>query len=335
MEEIAKRIAGLSPQKRLLLEKLMESEGGAAVESLARLVQASAAREESPLVLLRSGAGRPLFCVHPAGGGVLCYSGLARRLAGGQPFYAFQAAPPAGLSSGGGEIERLAADYIEAMRGVQAEGPYLLAGWSAGGVIAFEMARQLRARGERLDLLALIDSKLVSPEDREWLKTAESEKASARLLISFALDLGLARKNIMDLPDRMRGLTEDERLSYVLERAKAAGLVPEGAELDEIRRSFNIFRSIMLALCSYEPEPVDIRVTLLKASGTGAEPDRADEAMGWGSLALGGVEMREVPGTHYSIVREPQVSVLASALTACLSRAQRSIEDQGDQVGSG
>jgi thioesterase domain-containing protein/acyl carrier protein len=113
----------------------------------------------SPLVLLeRGGGGRPFFCVHPVTGDVSCYAELARRLGADQPFY--------GLQSGGLEagqqpppsIERMASRYLESVRRVQPTGPYLLGGWSMGGLIAYEMAVQLERQGERVALLALIDA---------------------------------------------------------------------------------------------------------------------------------------------------------------------------------
>ena len=93
------------------------------------------------------GTQRPLFFVHSIGGGVLYYSDLAKMLGDDQPFYGLQAP---GLEDDRTALKttpELAAVYIEEMRKVQPEGPYLLGGWSYGGVVAFEMAVQLQRQG--------------------------------------------------------------------------------------------------------------------------------------------------------------------------------------------
>jgi pimeloyl-ACP methyl ester carboxylesterase len=149
-----------------------------------------AAPERGVLVPLQAGPPdrRPLFFVHPVGGEVVAYRELARRLPG-QVVY--------GLQSPGRPIEDLrgmAALYVEVVRQTQAEGPYRLAGWSMGGVVAFEMARQLTERGERVELLALIDT--ASPV--LWGQDPEPDEAG--LVAAFALDL--ARLSGVQAPGR-------------------------------------------------------------------------------------------------------------------------------------
>jgi len=141
------------------------------VEALAALLDRAGAQPgRSPLVAIRP-AGRlaPFFCVHPVGGQVLCYLDLVRHLAPDLPFYALQSPPdlvpqPAAPPPGPASIEGMAARYLSEVRRVQPRGPYRLGGWSLGGVIAFEMARQLAAEGERVSFLALIDSLPPAPE---------------------------------------------------------------------------------------------------------------------------------------------------------------------------
>ncbi|MGV9743685.1 amino acid adenylation domain-containing protein [Rhodococcus zopfii] len=109
-------------------------------------------------VLVPLGAGetdaRPLFCVHPISGLAWCYTGLSAHL-DGAPVYGLQAV---GLDPVPGSITELAARYVDRIRTVQPDGPYHLLGWSAGGTIAHEMAVQLREAGQRVALLALLDT---------------------------------------------------------------------------------------------------------------------------------------------------------------------------------
>src|SRR5262249_22543714 len=125
---------------------------------LARVVRTGGAvRAFDPLVPLRSSGDRPpLFLVHPIGGNVLCYLRLVKHLPVDLPVYALQAA---GAEAGATPLRtmgELAASYIAAIRRVRPEGPYNIGGWSFGGYVALEMARQLA--GEELARLILIDT---------------------------------------------------------------------------------------------------------------------------------------------------------------------------------
>src|SRR6185503_17654814 len=147
----------------------------------------------SPLVPIQPhGSKTPFFCVHPVSGNVLCYRELSRRLGAEQPFYALQARGLDDEQEPQTQIEAMAADYLEAVQAVQSHGPYLLGGWSMGGLIALEMARQLQAQGEEVQLLALFDTKAPDAEE-------ESEVIDdVSLLPSFALHLGLSPEQLQD-----------------------------------------------------------------------------------------------------------------------------------------
>ncbi|MDD1633793.1 MAG: AMP-binding protein, partial [Methylococcaceae bacterium] len=135
---------------------------GATVETLAEVLrQPGAPGPRSSLVAIQPGGGRrPLFLVHPAGGHVFPYVRLAHCLGREQPCYGLQAR---GLEDGQDphtRIEDMAAYYIQGLQTVQPTGPYLLGGWSMGGVVAFEMAQQLHAEGQQVALLALLDGRI-------------------------------------------------------------------------------------------------------------------------------------------------------------------------------
>src|SRR5262249_39565166 len=145
----------------------------------------------SPLVAIQpQGSARPFFCVHAVSGNVLCYRTLAHRLGAQQPFYALQARGVDDEQEPQTRVEAMAADYLEAVQTVQPHGPYLLGGWSMGGLIALEMAKQLEAQGEEVRLLALFDTKALDDE----AEVIEEES----LLASFALHLGLSPEQIQE-----------------------------------------------------------------------------------------------------------------------------------------
>lgn len=130
------------------------------IEELAKILHGeTAASGWSPLVAIQvAGSRPPFFCMHGAGGTVLMYRDLSRRLGEDQPFYGLQAQGLDGGSSPLTTVEQMAALYVEEIRRVQSHGPYFLGGYCLGGTVAFEVAQQLRAGGETVALLALFDT---------------------------------------------------------------------------------------------------------------------------------------------------------------------------------
>ena len=99
--------------------------------------------KESAMVLLQAGRSRPLFVVHPIGGGVECYDPLVRRLGSDQTVYGLQSIQSDALQS----LEQIAADYVREILRVQHDPTYVVAGWSLGGTVASGISHQLIAMG--------------------------------------------------------------------------------------------------------------------------------------------------------------------------------------------
>ena len=299
--------------KELPLSTLFE---GATVEHLACILRQQAGPIPwSPLVAIQPGGSNPaFFCVHPGGGNVLCYVDLAHHLGPEQPFYAFQSRGLSGEQPVCARIEEMASIYIEAMRTVRPEGPYLLGGWSVGGVVAFEMARQLEARGQQVALLALIDAR--APDRQEGL----IEEDDVTVMASFGQHLGLQPERINISFDRFLSLSLDERLAYVIEEAKNADLMPADITLSQARRLFEVFKANVTAVSNYSPEMASCRIALMKACERIS--DVAQElTMGWDGLTENGVEVVEVPGNHFTMISEPHVRSLAERLKSCINDA--------------
>jgi thioesterase domain-containing protein len=259
---------------------------------------------------------RALFCVHPVGGNVLCYFDLARALGPDQPFYGLQLPSSPALHS----IEEMAAHYLEAVRAVQPQGPYLLAGWSVGGIVAFEMARQLTMMGtvsEETSLLVLIDT----PRPfRDW----EVWDPDEPLLISlFAKDLAATQGRDFVVTMSVAELLElppDQRLQRVLFAAQTARLLPPGISGAEAERLFAMYRTIQEAVQKYQPGSWPGRAVALLAT-EGAFGEQEDSAAGWPELITGGLAVERIEGDHYSILRRPGVSDLAARLAAYLAQS--------------
>ncbi|MGW0754686.1 thioesterase domain-containing protein, partial [Streptomyces sp. NPDC002587] len=133
------------------------------VALLAERINAEGGTESSDglgqLLPLRTGGTRPpLFAVHPGGGLGWCYSGLARHLDRDRPLFALQARGLDGVGELPSSVAEMAAGYLRLIREVQPVGPYHLIGWSFGGTVAHELARQLQEAGEEVALLAMLDS---------------------------------------------------------------------------------------------------------------------------------------------------------------------------------
>ncbi|HEY0606847.1 MAG TPA: amino acid adenylation domain-containing protein, partial [Herpetosiphonaceae bacterium] len=278
----------------------------------AHLRQEAAEQPWSPLVVLQPhGTQRPFFCVHPVGGTVLCYAELARLFGEDRPFYGLQARGAEPGQTPHTTIGEMAAEYVAAIRAVQPEGLYLLGGWSLGGLVAFEMARQLQQQGQRVERLVLIDS---SPPPPQSEPIDEEE-----LLVRFARDLGgLFGKLLPITADELRSQAPDMRLDYVLDQARQHSLVPPDVDLEQMRRLAALFQANQRAAQTYTPQPIAQPVILLEADdspGAGARPDLADL---WQPLTAG-VEAYQVPGNHYTLLHAPQVQTVAERLKHSLS----------------
>ncbi|HVR11865.1 MAG TPA: amino acid adenylation domain-containing protein, partial [Thermoanaerobaculia bacterium] len=269
-------------------------------------------------------SAQAFFCVHPAGGNVLCYAELARALGPGQPFFGLQLPDLDALGAGAEDatVEGLAAHYLAALAAVAPAGPYALGGWSLGGAVAYEMACQLRAAGEEVRTLALIDPAPLAAA------APGPGVPEARLVAEFAYDLLALAGRGGAAPGEAWSRSVD--LSMPLPRlaaaAQEAGLLPPELGPDEVARLFELFRITRRALDRYRPSPYPGRLTLLLAARPAAghaRNGRPHPAAAWTRLAGGGAEIESLPGDHYSIMRAPAVAALAGALARRLVSGRR------------
>ena len=192
-------------------------------------------------------------------------------------------------------------------------------------MIAFEVARQLCARGERVALLALIDSQAQNQ--------GQARQTWFSLLAILAVDLGLTGPKLAALLQEIRSLAPAVQLRRVWTETKRAGVVPAEMTLLEFRRLFDTFKANSDMMQRYQPGEYEGRVTLIAAeqslehdpnfvrfdesSGTEA-PTPGDPSHGWARLASDGVDVHVVPGNHFSMMREPFVETLAERLRGCI-----------------
>jgi amino acid adenylation domain-containing protein len=311
---------------------------GATIQDLAvRLREVEHTVTASPLVAIQDqGSGAPFFCVHPAGGIVYCFRDLARAMGADRPLIGIQSP---GLEDDAllpATIEALAANYLAAITRAYPTGPYHLGGWSMGGLVAFEMARQLRERSETVATLAMLDAqapKADRPKITAKLQALASEIAAldllsdisdpnhdltedALVLAEFAGDLafelgGSTRKLI----EQLKTLPIDERRERLLYALKLHHVYHLEAGPEKVRRLWRVLRTNLLAAARYRPEPYDGRVMLFRAAKR-RENLLAEKGMGWHRLATGGVTVFDIPGDHAGILKGSAVERLAKALRA-------------------
>ncbi|MCB1037177.1 MAG: alpha/beta fold hydrolase, partial [Acidobacteria bacterium] len=309
-------------ERRLPLVRLFEKP---TIEHLASVLRREGEPEEAtPLVPLKvSGSKLPFFCVHPAGGGAFSYLPLARHFDPERPFYALEAQ---GLGAAGeldARLEDMAARYLHEIRTVQAQGPYLLGGWSLGGFVALEMAQQLRDAGDEVAGLVLLDT-FADHQLEELLR----EENQLSLLATFARDLGLSPEGF-ELPEEAaRGeLAPGELLEAVRRQAGQSGILPPEISLDHAERLFEVFKANVQAVAAYRPEPYDGALLVFRAEQGSTS---AGDALGWDRLSRGTIAVQEVPGDHFTMVVEPHVQELARRLSASFDQPPT---PQGDADG--
>ena len=272
----------------------------------------------SPLVGIQTtGSKRPFFCVHPVGGNVLCYAGLARSLSPKQPFYGLQAMGLDGEQEPYMEIRNMAARYLEAICEFQAEGPYLLGGWSMGGIVAFEMAQQLQKQGQKVALLALFDVYAVIPEN------LRHELNDVAVLVLFLNDLAgrFGRKLSLE-EDKMNRLSSSERLKYVLEHSKMIKVLPQDIELSHLENLLEVFRVNLTAQKKYIPRKFAGTITLFQASELNKKMAYFPE-LSWREVDCKKLKVHTVTGNHYTMLAQPHVKELAIRLQQYINEAEK------------
>jgi amino acid adenylation domain-containing protein len=295
------------------------------VERLARLLtEGSGDLPWSPLVPLQPRGGRPPFyCVHPIMGVVFPYLALARRLGPEQPFYALQARGLDGREPPHTRVEEMAACYVEAVRRLQPHGPYRLGGWSSGGWIAFEMARQLNAAGEEVERLVLIDTPapLAGRSAATWAGLKFFTGTILRHIGPYVRDYLYLALRPGEGGDGRNGRAAGG-LRRFLEKAAVAELVESDEQLvlqhsPTLGPLLRVFQASGEATLRYAPPPFAGRLVLLRTAASMGTRHR-DEPLGWSPLVEGGVEVHRMPGNHMSLLREPHVDAVAARLLACL-----------------
>lgn len=291
-----------------------------------RLRDSSAASPNTKaLVPIRAHGDAPrFFAVHPVGGSVLCYGRLASLVGAELRFYGLQSLTLDARRSFD-SIPDLAARYIVELREVQPSGPYFLGGWSLGGTIAVEMARQLTRAGQRVDLVVLIDS---------WAPTGpQGAIHEERFMEWFCRDLGgIARECVQGLLTALQDAAPYS-IARAAELIRQYGLVSSEVASSSLVSMYNRYARNVRAGATFEPAPYDGAATLIRATERPSHefsrhpalrnPALRDPTQGWSSVLTGELSVYDAPGDHYGVVGPEGVETTARLLSGAIQAATR------------
>lgn len=254
------------------------------------------------------GNGAPVCAIHGGDGGILFYRQLAELLPKDRPFLAIES-PDLGHSDeiGVGSVEETAAHYVEMLRASRPHGPYLLAGYSYGGVVAYEMARQLVEAGHEVPFVALFDTMNPAAPIRPYALT---ERVSVYWNASNDLSL---RERILKLAGRFKdGVETHLRVKAEVAAAQKAGTAAAHTEM----RAIQLREAHVAAMDAYVPQPFAGCLHVFRAAAVNDKFEVPDD-YGWKHLVKD-LRIIEVPGEHLTMFEDGHVKPLADEFLRCL-----------------
>jgi thioesterase domain-containing protein/acyl carrier protein len=326
--ELAKQLGKQLPLSTLLTAPT--------IAQLARyLDQSELSQQRESIVPLKPGNGKPLFLIHDGDGEILLYQGLANRLAATVPVYGVQPYSRDGHPILHTRIEEMVAYYIEKIREVQPEGPYFLGGMCAGGVLAFEVARQLQLQGQSIAMVALIDAADVEAEEKAGYIASQRRDSFSKVfrdsqqMQAFqrgAFILNQVNKKVTnvisyEIQKRYKTLRDRAQLQvfrYCLDRQLP---FPYWLQVIPVRSMLVWAQEQYVPDTVLQGDVVLFRATNKSPTFDGTSIDDtpyvelyADPLLGWQRRVTADVKVYDVPGGHSSMLQEPNVSVMAEVI---------------------
>jgi acetoacetyl-CoA synthetase len=267
------------------------------IETLATLLEDPAPPRVPPLLPMKAGTDYPpVFIAHGLGDTVLGLSGLVGKIESRHPIYGMQARGIDGVDEPFTSIEAMAQFQLDAIKGLQAHDPYFLIGYSLGGLVALEMAQRLAAGGEKVALLALVDSY----PDQSQLSPIQ------RALLYFRL----AKRRVWSLMKSSQGRTQPQN-------SQGPADAPLENRRDLVKVAQRMRDSAYLALRQYRPQFYPDPIKFVKAEVSTYFPDNPTAV--WGHLAQQ-FDVETVPGDHLGMLTA-QCETVGSVLSRYLDEA--------------
>jgi len=277
------------------------------------------------------GKKRPFFCVHPASGTVGVFFDVAQSIDPKRPFFAFQPPGMDGEREPIFDLRALASGYLRQMRKVQPKGPYTLGGWSAGGLIAFQMAHELVASGEEVALLVLCDTVnddvyASLPHTRREIATFIHQQM-ALMVAHLAKQRGI-EVDVDAAFDRIESVKQGSvrsRADLIFDMLQEAGLFRSlDSRLIKVFR--RVFRANLAAVARYDAprEPLDATITLLRCKNEESVLKLAETnpTYGWATKTTRPVHVIEMPSHHFALFHGDVAPITARTLRNLLDAAE-------------
>lgn len=301
--------------KHLPLATLFQS---ATIEQLANQLRLQTDTWSSLVSIQPNGTKPPFFCVPGIGGNVLYFYELAHHLGPEQPVYGLQAVGLSGKSAPFTRIEDMAAHYLKELQTIQPQGPYRIGGHSFGGEVAFEMSLQLQKQGHEVAFLGIFDHLAptlnvqrigVDWDDAKWL---------VEIVQFLERELG-KKRNVTN--EALQSLDADAQLDYLNKQLKKADCLPPNAPLTQLRGLVNVFKAN--SQIHYMPKGVTkTPITLFKAEQARTDVFENEPTCGWHKFSDNSVSVQILPGDHFSMMKKPQVQILAAQLKEALEQTE-------------
>ncbi|WP_017735410.1 non-ribosomal peptide synthetase [Pseudomonas sp. CBZ-4] len=278
---------------------------------------------DSPVITVRSGGTQaPLFLVHEFSGMDVYFPALGQHLPGDYPIYGLP-----GVALGEphlNSMEGLAARLVGLIRDIQPHGPYRLAGWSFGGVLAYEVAMQLLGADEPVAFLGLLDSYVPRLTDQGKARWGGAEALKRQLLLQCtAYWKTLGRADALASLGQLDADIAQLEFAELLQRCRAGGLLhAQMAAATDADLANYLEREVGHghALAHYSLFPLPIAVHLFSAQERPTELARRSDSLGWAdALAPGQLRQVQVPGDHQSMMQAPHIQALGQAITEALA----------------
>ncbi|MFE9325082.1 amino acid adenylation domain-containing protein [Nocardia sp. NPDC052278] len=254
------------------------------------------------LLPIRTGGARPpLFCIHPAAGLSWCYRTLDRYLSDGRPIYGIQAPQIGGEVPGPTSIEEMAERYFDEIRAVQPHGPYHLLGWSLGGAIAHAIAVEMRAAGEQVALLALLDAE-VGGVDESTISTV----TAGELISNLGPVMGV---------DFVRADATAEEAADLIERHLGGSLGIDAARIERLTDAYNL---AVRAAGVWRPAVLDSDMLYFTATRNRRSDAAGHE--GWAQVIRGQISTFDIDATHLAMTEPGAIAQIARILNTRLDR---------------
>ncbi|QNP74887.1 amino acid adenylation domain-containing protein [Streptomyces roseirectus] len=249
----------------------------------------------------------PLFLVHPRGGDACCYLPLAQALGSTRRVYGVEALGYNTAQAPLRRVEDMAERYLAEIRAIAPHGPYLIAGWSFGGAVGYEIATRLEAAGETVAFFGAIDTSAPGRGPRPASPDGVPD------VVRYGIAAGLDAQQV-------HGLDEESLIAALVHRGHEQGSLPRRARTDALRRMLRVAGANGEAAAAYRPGAVlraDVR--LFTAAERHPELDTPlVDPDAWTPHTRGRVHQVPVPGNHHNLLDDPHGAVLAERLSAAL-----------------